>query len=82
MDDEGRVNAFRWLYGVLLRASVPTSSGAINLQTEDAKAAAVWYPGGVYFDHYIGFLAIHSSHATLFMQIVSYPLVVCCGMER
>lgn len=43
---EKREASLRWLYGVLLRASAPSSTGSIPLQTAGSKAVAVWWSQG------------------------------------
>lgn len=48
LDDAARATACRWLYDVMLRSTVPTSYGAIPLQSQDANAVAVWFPKGAY----------------------------------
>lgn len=49
-DEAARERALHWLFSVLLRATVPSSSGAITLRTTDASAAtnavAIWFPRG------------------------------------
>jgi hypothetical protein len=43
---EKREVSLRWLYGVVLRAAIPTSQGCIPLQTAGSKAVAVWFSKG------------------------------------
>lgn len=43
---EKREASLRWLYSVLLRASAPSSTGSIPLQTAGSKAVAVWWSQG------------------------------------
>lgn len=40
---ERREKSLRWLYGALLRAVTPSSTGCIPLQTAGGQAVAVWF---------------------------------------
>jgi hypothetical protein len=41
-----RLTATQWLYRLLLKSTVPSSYGAIVLQTPKTEAVAIWLPKG------------------------------------
>lgn len=46
-DEAARERALHWLFSVLLRSTVPSSTGAITLRTTDSNnAVAIWFPRG------------------------------------
>lgn len=45
-DVAAREGALRWLYGVMLRAALPSSTGSVVLRTAGSEATAVWFPKG------------------------------------